>query len=82
MALNIKNEEVHRLAKRLADDLGVSMTEAIRIALENQLQDPGEIEVRRRKLTTIVKEIRGSLTGLPSQEEIEAELYDENGLPK
>ena len=38
MPLNIRNEEVNRLAQKLASEARVSKTEAVRVALENELQ--------------------------------------------
>ncbi|MCJ2096620.1 type II toxin-antitoxin system VapB family antitoxin [Methylobacterium sp. J-072] len=42
MPLNIRNEEVNQLAEKLASRAGVSKTEAVRIALTNELgrQEP------------------------------------------
>ena len=42
MPLNIRSEEVNRLAETLASRAGVSKTEAVRIALTNELarQEP------------------------------------------
>lgn len=85
MALNIKNEEVYRLARKLADQLGVSMTEAVRVALEQAIhrnESPTELEQRRTQVHTLLKEIRLAIPNMPSMREIDEEMYDEMGLPK
>ena len=38
MALNIRNEQVNQLAEKLAAQKRVNKTEAVRIALENELR--------------------------------------------
>lgn len=38
MALNIKNEETDRLARRLAELTGETLTETVRVALRDRLQ--------------------------------------------
>ncbi|CAA2160755.1 hypothetical protein MBRA_05913 [Methylobacterium brachiatum] len=38
MPLNIRSEEVNQLAEKLASQAGVSKTEAVRIALTNELE--------------------------------------------
>ncbi|ARU39805.1 hypothetical protein CCB80_01060 [Armatimonadetes bacterium Uphvl-Ar1] len=85
MALNIKNEEVYRLARKLADQLGVSMTEAVRVALEQAIrrnESPTELEQRRTQVHTLLKEIRLAIPNMPSMREIDEEMYDEMGLPR
>jgi len=42
MPLNIRSEEVNRLAKKLAVRIGVNKTEAVRRALQNELNRAGE----------------------------------------
>ncbi len=42
MPLNIRSEAVNQLAEKLASRAGVSKTEAVRIALENELQRRAE----------------------------------------
>lgn len=38
MALNIKNQAVHRLARELAEATGETLTEAVRVAIEERLR--------------------------------------------
>ncbi len=42
MPLNIRNEQVNQLAERLAAQKRVNKTEAVRIALENELRRASE----------------------------------------
>jgi antitoxin VapB len=42
MPLNIRNEQVNQLAEKLAAQKRVSKTEAVRIALENELRRDSE----------------------------------------
>lgn len=43
MPLNIRNEQVNQLAERLAAQKSVNKTEAVRIALENELRRASEM---------------------------------------
>ncbi|MDO9417533.1 type II toxin-antitoxin system VapB family antitoxin [Pararhizobium sp.] len=43
MPLNIRNEDVNRLAERLAAVKRLNKTEAVKLALENELQRAGEV---------------------------------------
>jgi antitoxin VapB len=81
MSLNIKNTEVVGLIRRLARARNVDMTEAVRQAVERELEDDSaRKEARRRRLRAIEERVARmpELDGR-SLEEI---LYDESGLPK
>lgn len=82
MALNIKNEEVYRLARKLADQLGVSMTEAVRVALEFQLARTEDREQKVKDLLEIGQRCATKSAGGPSVQEIEKDMYDEFGMPQ
>jgi antitoxin VapB len=86
MAFSIKDPKTDRIVRDLAKRTGLGLTETVRLAAENELKHRGtgaksvdqEVEdvvrwLDSRKL--------GSDTGL-SREEIEAEMYDEYGLPR
>lgn len=83
--LNIKSEEAHDLAKKLANATGESMTDVVVKALREQWQ-------RTRKLTpdelvakwsAIGAENRRRFPDMPGSADIDALLYDsETGLPK
>lgn len=77
MALNIKNEEVYRLARKLADQLGVSMTEAVRVALERTVEE--ERTELMKRIEEIVAVTAPLLKDIPDHGEL---LYDESGLPR
>jgi antitoxin VapB len=63
VALNIRDRDVHELARRLADRTGETMTEAVKRALAERLERttaamPAEVEMRRRRIAEIVAEFR------------------------
>jgi antitoxin VapB len=83
--MNIKDEQVHAMARELADHRGTSVTDAMRQALRAELDRcrtaaPGREEAARREA------LLSSCRDLPwpdqrSSSELQAELYDEMGLP-
>ena len=82
MGLNIKNEEVQRLAKELAQATGQSMTAAIESALREKLyriHRERDIDLRRAEVRRIVERNGPTPPGLTSDH---SDLYDEIGLPK
>ena len=87
-ALNIKDADVAAKARKLAKLTGKSITEAVSDALDRSLRtaehlSEAERERRRRKTEEIVKRFQASIPpDAPSIEEIMADMYDENGLPK
>lgn len=81
MALNIKNEEAHRLATEIAAMTGTSLTEAVTEALREK-KDRLTVNERRDRIYQIVEEMRELIgpEGLPDVNEL---LYDsQTGLPK
>ena len=84
MALNIKDPRTDQLAREVAKQAGESLTEAIRVALEERLQ---RLSGRRRAATRREKlyEILHRVDALPRVDERgEDEIlgYDENGIPR
>jgi len=88
MGMNIKDPQVHAMARELASRRGTSVTGAVRQALAAELQrtpdhqSPAAREARLRALAELQERCRK----LPRRDfrelrEIENELYDENGLP-
>ena len=83
MSLNIKDPEAHKLAQRLAEETGQSMTTVVTIALREKLS-----RVRREKrskataqeLQAIAGRFRSHLKG--PVEDHGTFLYDDKGLPK
>lgn len=85
MAMNIKNEEAHRLARELTALTGETVTAAVTQALRERLervQRDRQAEQRFAKLMAIAKET-GPLWKEPWKSMDHADLlYDEQGLPK
>ena len=86
MSLNIKNPEVHELARKLAELTGESMTEAIRVALEERLarerNTPERVAERVRVTLALGAEIASRMSPELRTKDWDAELYDELGLPR
>jgi antitoxin VapB len=86
MHLNIKNHEVHELAKELAELTGESMTEAVLIALRERLarerNTEERIEARAETLMAIGREVASRIPPKLRDKDRDAELYDERGLPR
>lgn len=85
MSLNIKNPDTHALASTLAERLGVSMTEAVTLALREKLSQTPEAAAAQRARADAMRAIarrmaaRLGADGLPDPAEL---LYDDAGLPK
>jgi antitoxin VapB len=74
MPLNIRNEVVNQLAERLAVRRGTNKTEAVRIALENELRRLDEAVPLRERLRPLQERVlRRPATGL----EADKAFYDE-----
>jgi antitoxin VapB len=86
LSLNIKNEEAHRLAKELAEQTGESMTEAIIVALRERLAQirnrEEQIQARADAIMALGQEIASRLSPETAAMDVDAYLYDENGLPR
>ena len=83
MALNIKNDEAHRLAQELAAATGVSLTDAVTEALRDRLATVREGS-RLDVLELEVKEIQSFVASLPDRDRrTDEEIlgYDRFGLP-
>ena len=79
MALNIKNEETHRLAMQLADLTGETMTAAVSTAIAERIQRIQQM----RSSSEIIERVREliQLSGGREPYFDHSELYDENGFP-
>lgn len=87
MGISIKRAETEAKARELALLTGESLTDAIDAAISERLerqrpteQDVERIEKEKRELFAWLDSL-GYGEG-PSREEIEAEMYDEYGLPR
>lgn len=83
MSLNIKNEETHRRARKLAHLTGETMTEAVDRAVVERLERVSRIRNRERRVERLLQ-IGRECAALPVLDERSPEemLYDEQGLPK
>jgi len=88
VSLNIKNEETHRLVRRLAELTGQSQTGAVEDAVRRRLAEldsDGADEARRRSLAQIIARSQAAAAADPEWRatDWDAELYDaETGLPR
>lgn len=84
MALNIKNEETHRLVHELAEETGETLTEAVTVAVRERLASMYR-KRRRQEVFRSVEEIQEFVQGLPDVDRRSAEEileYDDYGLPR
>jgi antitoxin VapB len=77
--LYIKNPAAHRLAEQLSKQMGVTLTEAVIRALENQVH-PSPKPWNQEKIDAILAEF-DALPVLDSRSPDEILGYDEFGLP-
>ena len=85
MALSIKDEETDRLARELAAETGLKITEVVKLALRSRLEH--ERAQRRRaalpqRLLDIGRRCAEHLPETARSEDHADLLYDELGLPK
>ena len=81
MALNIKSEEVHRLARRLARSTHRSMTEAVTEALREAVARRTPATRARRDLLDRISQHAAALALLDGRAPDDILGYDEQGLP-
>lgn len=83
MPLNIKDNEAHILARKLAEATGESLTQAVKISLEERL---ARIQVANGpRLADLLDRIALDCASLPVLDpRLPEEIldYDENGLPR
>lgn len=91
MSLNIKDPEVHEMARQIAANHGISMTGAVREALREKLEKDGAAkdasseEEAKRKYDLLMEFADECARLVPDpihSWEIDKYLYDEDGLPK
>lgn len=82
MAVSIKNEETSRAITKLSEATGLSLTEAVRVAVEEKLE---RIRAKSIDMDRVMEICRDAASRMP-KEFLEGDpddlLYDENGLPK
>lgn len=83
MSLNIKNEETHRRAKKLARLTGETMSEAVDRAVAERLERFRRMR-NREALAQRLLEIGRRCAALPLLDRRKPDdmLYDQRGLPK
>ncbi|MEL6059279.1 MULTISPECIES: type II toxin-antitoxin system VapB family antitoxin [unclassified Methylobacterium] len=78
MPLNIRSEEVNQLAEKLASRAGVSKTEAVRLALTNELRRREQHVPLAERLRPLLDEIAAvPRTGLEADKAFYDSLNDE-----
>jgi antitoxin VapB len=78
MPLNIRSEEVNRLAERLAARKGLNKTDAVKLALENELRRLEQAVPLKDRLRPIQDRIqKRPFTGLAADKAFYDELNDE-----
>ena len=86
MAMNIKDEETHRLAREVAQRNGETVTMAVKVALKERLERQEKTEKEGSRLEWLLKlseRTASLLKDLPSSDKIGDMLFDkETGLPK
>lgn len=81
MGLNIKSDEAHQLAQKLARQTGESLTTAVTQALRERLARIENVGLAER-LMEIGKEFSSRMSKTTKNFDIDREFYDKNGLPK
>lgn len=84
MSLNIKNEETHRLVRRLAELTGQSQTSAVEDAVRRRLEEIDHDNNRAARIERLLA--IGRRTAAAMDPELSNDpndfLYDELGLPR
>lgn len=81
--LNIKSEDAYRLASRLAELTGESLTSVVTKALQAELERQErqrDVDAEVDSIMAIAKEIRAHMREPVSSDT--SWMYDEDGLPK
>lgn len=87
MSLNIKNDETVRLVRKLAQETGESMTQAISVSVSERLNRlhhlrDREATERADQIRTIARDAANRWVEPYRSSEHDQLLYDELGLPK
>jgi len=83
MPLNIKDDETHEMARKLAGYTGQSLTRAVKQAIGEKLENL-EKQQNRNRLADELDHIALHCAGLPIEDRRSAEDiigYDDDGLP-
>ena len=86
MGLNIKNAETEQLIRELAGELNVSLTAAVKEAVQARLAtvraDRKRSDINWDRVLELAAEIREMLGEEYLSQDFDELLYDEMGLPK
>ena len=83
MTLNIKDPEAHKLARKIAEQTGETMTRAVTEALRERLSRLAKVRKRETMATELLAIGRRCAATLKKKPvDHAALLYDEHGLPK
>ena len=81
MGMNIKSEEAHALAKRIASHNGETVTSAVVVALWERLERlerERNVQEKIRRIDAILAKLPPVPPGVTSDH---SDLYDDDGLP-
>ena len=79
VGLFIRDNSVRDMAKRLAEARRITVTEAVRQALERELT---ELQGDRAQRERLIRQSLSRLDALPEQEFDQNDIYDEIGAPR
>ncbi len=85
MPLNIKDEQTHAMARKLADLTGETMTKAVKTAIEERLARCEKPQGKKRGIADKLNRLAEYYSSLPVYDDRTPDEiigYDENGLPK
>ncbi len=81
--MNIKDPAIHAAAQQLAEARGVSMTEAVRQAIDEALAtERGRRDGMAARLLAIGREAREEMDRLGIEPLTDDDLYDDMGAPR
>ncbi len=81
MGMNIKSDEAHALARRIASQTGESLTSAVIVALRERLERlerERNVQEKMRRIDEILARLPPVPPGVTSDH---SDLYGEDGLP-
>ncbi len=84
MGLSIKNDATEDKIRRLAKARKMSMTAVVTLAIDNELAKEPRPNKDSEKMLRAIKKIQARWAALPdvvATDQIDAWMYDENGLP-
>lgn len=79
MGISIKHEEIERAIRRLASERGLSLTDAIGLAVRHELERSEERPPLRERIRRIQERV--AARGVTFVDDDDVIGYDENGLP-